>query len=101
MLGVFARISRDEGLTWGAPRVLFNTTVRRANTRPGGVDGGYPSSVQLKDGTIVTAYSASGSPCTSATTWAWSGGGSHRRAGAAFLPPVEWRAVFSWLIRTA
>ena len=56
MLGVFARISRDEGLTWGAPRVLFNTTVRRANTRPGGVDGGYPSSVQLKDGTIVTAY---------------------------------------------
>jgi hypothetical protein len=56
MLGVFARISRDEGLTWGAPRVLFNTTVRRANTRPGGTDGGYPSSVQLKDGTIVTAY---------------------------------------------
>jgi hypothetical protein len=36
--------------------VLFNTTVRRANTRPGGTDGGYPSSVQLKDGTIVTAY---------------------------------------------
>ena len=56
MLGVFARISRDEGETWGSARVLFRTTARRANTRPGGVDGGYPSSVQLENGTIVTAY---------------------------------------------
>ncbi len=56
MLGVLARISRDEGKTWGSARVLFRTTARRANTRPGGVDGGYPSSVQLENGTIVTAY---------------------------------------------
>ena len=56
MLGVSARISRDRGLTWDAPRVLFKTTVRAANTNPEGVDGGYPSSVQLQDGTIVTAY---------------------------------------------
>ena len=56
MLGVFARISRDEGETWGSSRVLFRTTARRANTRPGGLDGGYPSSVQLANGTIVTAY---------------------------------------------
>lgn len=56
MLGVCARISKDEGLTWDAPRVLFNTTVNQANTSPAGVDGGYPASVQLADGTIVTAY---------------------------------------------
>ena len=55
-LGVHARISHDEGLSWDAPRVLFSTTVRKSGTAPGGVDGGYPSSVQLKDGTIVTAY---------------------------------------------
>jgi hypothetical protein len=56
MLGVSARISRDGGHTWDAPRVLFSTTVRASSTSPGGVDGGYPSSVQLRDGTIVTAY---------------------------------------------
>lgn len=56
MLGVCARVSRDEGQTWDAPRVLFNTTVNIANASPEGVDGGYPSSVQLADGTIVTAY---------------------------------------------
>jgi hypothetical protein len=56
MLGVSARLSRDGGVTWDAPRVLFNTTVRASSTSPGGVDGGYPSSVQLRDGTIVTAY---------------------------------------------
>ena len=56
MLGVCARVSKDEGLTWDAPRVLFNTTVNIANASPQGVDGGYPGSVQLADGTIVTAY---------------------------------------------
>lgn len=54
-LGVHARISRDGGVTWDAPRVLFHTTVDKVSS-PDGVDGGYPSSVQLKDGTIVTAY---------------------------------------------
>ena len=56
MLGVCAMISRDEGVTWDAPRVLFNTDVYKSNTSPQGTDGGYPSSTQLADGTIVTAY---------------------------------------------
>ena len=56
MLGVCAMISHDEGVTWDAPRVLFNTDVYKSNTSPEGTDGGYPSSTQLADGTIVTAY---------------------------------------------
>ena len=56
MLGVCARISEDQGQTWDAPRVLFNTAVKIANTSPEGTDGGYPASVQVEDGTIVTAY---------------------------------------------
>ncbi|MFH0796169.1 MAG: sialidase family protein [Candidatus Omnitrophota bacterium] len=47
MLGVCARVSCDGSLTWSAPLVLFSTDY---------VDGGYPSSVQMGDGTIVTAY---------------------------------------------
>ena len=47
MLGVCARLSRDAGETWDAPRVLFATER---------TDGGYPASVQLPDGLIVTAY---------------------------------------------
>ncbi len=62
MLGVCARISRDQGLTWDPPRVLFNTTVNIANASPKGVDGGYPASVQLGNGTIVTAYYCSRIP---------------------------------------
>ena len=45
--GVGARISKDEGRTWSAPMVVIYY---------GGRDGGYPSSVELEDGTIVTAY---------------------------------------------
>ena len=56
MLGVCTMISRDEGVTWDAPRVLFNTNVYKSNTSPEGTDGGYPSSLQLADGTILTAY---------------------------------------------
>ena len=56
MLGVCAMISRDEGLSWDGPRVLFNTDVYQSDTSPKGVDGGYPSSLQLADGTILTAY---------------------------------------------
>jgi hypothetical protein len=50
LYGVGARLSDDEGATWSAPRLLvdFETAT----------DGGYPSSVQLTDGTIVTAYYA-------------------------------------------
>ena len=60
--GVHARISRDEGVTWDVPRVLFSTPVHITNTNTDGVDGGYPSSVQLEDGTIVTAYYCSRIP---------------------------------------
>lgn len=56
MLGVYASISRDEGITWDAPRVLFNIPAYESNTSSKGTDGGYPSCVQLADGTIVTAY---------------------------------------------
>ncbi|MFC1650412.1 sialidase family protein [Candidatus Latescibacterota bacterium] len=45
--GVGARVSSDEGRTWSAPVVI---------NYYGGGDGGYPSSIQLDDGTIVTAY---------------------------------------------
>ena len=45
--GVGARISSDEGKTWEKPMVVIYY---------GGRDGGYPSSVELEDGTIVTAY---------------------------------------------
>jgi hypothetical protein len=45
--GIGARVSGDEGRTWSRPMVVIEY---------GGNDGGYPSSVQLADGTIVTAY---------------------------------------------
>lgn len=45
--GVGTRVSADDGRTWGAPMIPMYY---------GGGDGGYPSSVQLSDGTIVTAY---------------------------------------------
>jgi len=52
--GVAARISSDRGRTWDAPIVLFSLEEA--------ADGGYPSSVQLADGTIVTAYYRRGVP---------------------------------------
>jgi hypothetical protein len=45
--GVDTRISRDGGVTWGPPA--------RVSAMPSG-DGGYPSSVQLADGRILTAF---------------------------------------------
>lgn len=50
LYGVGARSSRDDGQTWGAPRLLVQFE--------GATDGGYPSSTQLVDGTVVTAYYA-------------------------------------------
>jgi len=47
--GVDARFSSDEGQTWSAP-------VRLVDFQG---DGGYPASVQLPDGKILTAYYAS------------------------------------------
>ena len=49
--GVGVRLSDDEGRTWGIPRVLVQYDAH--------ADGGYPSSAELEDGTIVTAYYAS------------------------------------------
>jgi hypothetical protein len=46
--GIGARMSKDDGKSWGAPEFLVNYEAV--------ADGGYPSSVQLEDGTIVTAY---------------------------------------------
>jgi len=45
--GVLAKISSDEGKTWGEP-------IRIMNSKAG--DCGYPSSVQRPDGKVVTAY---------------------------------------------
>jgi hypothetical protein len=45
--GIDVRMSSDEGRTWGAP-------VRIANSDS--PDSGYPSSVQLSSGTVVTAF---------------------------------------------
>ena len=52
--GVGARLSADEGTTWGAPRLLVDFGDA--------TDGGYPSSAQCADGTIVTAYYANRVP---------------------------------------
>jgi hypothetical protein len=45
--GIDARISRDNGDTWGAPIRLADMPLS---------DGGYPSSSQLTDGRIVTVF---------------------------------------------
>lgn len=46
--GIGARFSRDFGVSWEYPIHLIDFEIA--------TDGGYPSSVQLDDGTIVTAY---------------------------------------------
>lgn len=48
IFGALARISEDEGASWTVTRPLVSA--------PGKIDCGYPSSVALEDGTIVTAY---------------------------------------------
>ena len=50
--GIGARLSEDGGRNWLSPAVLVNLGDAW--------DGGYPSSVQLKDGSILTAYYAGG-----------------------------------------
>ena len=52
--GVCAKLSKDEGLTWTDPVRLVN----HIGWAKGGGDGGYPSSVQLANGRIVTAWYA-------------------------------------------
>ena len=48
LYGIGARLSSDAGITWKPPRVLVDFQIA--------TDGGYPSSVEAEDGTIVTAY---------------------------------------------
>ncbi|MBI4624306.1 MAG: exo-alpha-sialidase [Verrucomicrobia bacterium] len=50
MYGVCARVSDDQGKTWSRPKILISA--------PGPLDSGYPSTVELDDGTLVTAYYA-------------------------------------------
>ncbi len=52
--GVLAKLSSDEGRSWGEP-------LRIAHTADKG-DCGYPSSVQLADGSIVTAWYSNNAP---------------------------------------
>jgi len=54
LYGVGARLSADRGRTWGAPSVLADFGDA--------TDGGYPASVQLADGTVVTAHYANRVP---------------------------------------
>ena len=49
---IVVRFSEDEGETWGTPRILATFLH----------DGGYPSSVQLADQTVVTAFYAAEVP---------------------------------------
>ena len=48
LYGIGARLSADGGGTWGSPILLVDLE--------GATDGGYPASVQLAEGSIVTAY---------------------------------------------
>ena len=52
LFGVVLRMSEDGGETWSCPVVLISMPGRDWHK----TDCGYPSSVQLDDGTIVTAY---------------------------------------------
>ncbi|MAG36216.1 MAG: hypothetical protein CL878_08225 [Dehalococcoidia bacterium] len=52
--GVFVKVSADGGRTWGDHRVLVSALTMG--------DCGYPSTVQLEDGTLVTAYYANNAP---------------------------------------
>ena len=54
LFGVVMRLSEDSGDTWSAPCVLMSVPARDWHK----TDIGYPSCVQLADGTIVTAYYA-------------------------------------------
>ncbi len=52
--GVAARVSRDAGETWSAPRFLVNFETAS--------DGGYPATAPLADGTLATAYYCNSTP---------------------------------------
>ncbi len=52
LFGVVLRLSSDGGKTWSIPVVLISSPARDWHK----TDCGYPSSVQLADGSILTAY---------------------------------------------
>ena len=52
--GVFVKVSDDGGKTWDSHQVLVSALTMG--------DCGYPSTVQLDDGTLVTAYYANNAP---------------------------------------
>jgi hypothetical protein len=52
LFGIVLRMSSNGGDTWSYPVVLLSTAAYDWHK----TDSGYPSSVQLDDGTIVTAY---------------------------------------------
>ena len=52
--GVLAKLSNDEGKTWSEPLALVNDLLSG--------DCGYPSSVQLPDGKMLTAYYTNSAP---------------------------------------
>ena len=54
LYGVAARLSSDEGQSWGPP--IFLVDLEDAT------DVGYPASVQSPDGRIITAYYCNGIP---------------------------------------
>ncbi|MBE36170.1 MAG: hypothetical protein CMI16_11565 [Opitutaceae bacterium] len=55
-----AKISRDQGKTWSDQQVLVDLEESTNHYEPEWRDCGYPSNVQLADGTIVTAYYCKG-----------------------------------------
>ena len=62
--GIAVRVSGDEGRTWTPAiwLVHLETTLDHSVPPLGRADGGYPSTVQLPDGTLVTAYYSKGIP---------------------------------------
>lgn len=62
IFGIGARISRDQGKTWSEPQTLVDleSSTNPTSEDPEHKDCGYPSNVQLTDGTIVTAYYCKG-----------------------------------------
>lgn len=62
LYGIGAKVSRDQGKTWSDQEVLVDLERSSNDTdeAPEWRDCGYPSNVQLSDGTIVTAYYCKG-----------------------------------------
>ncbi len=55
-----AKISRDQGKTWSEQQILVDLEESTNHHEPEWRDCGYPTNVQLADGTIVTAYYCKG-----------------------------------------